>query len=338
MNRFYDNFNLLEQKDDKSPNSDYLDKYNSVRNQLFSPAQRTISVMIESDHTQPDKEKLKQLKQSNKIIRNVIGYTLNSVAYDYIGGAWSLNNLSGFLGDTIFQDSDFKISKGVYDKKKTIIDEDIKNFNNTIYNTYFKGNINPDFKELIYIGPNVNSSKSIITNKIPPNSIDTNNSGGVIQTTLNTDFASIFEWFVYLRDDEKFQYKHIDFKDPKTIPIYKPYSRVDVILPDLPDNNEVISNLYEYNIIGSIDINTTSINNPGSIAPDERSGAGSNHFYPIDVDIKKLKIKLLFKDPNLHFKGDENLYDINENNPYGFRIRNIKLTLTTITNIKSINN
>lgn len=335
MNRFYDNFNLLEQKDDKSPNSDYLDKYNSVRNQLFSPAQRTISVMIESDHTQKDKEKLKQLKQSNKIIRNVIGYTLNSVAYDYIGGAWSLNDLSGFLGDTIFQDPDFKIS---IDKVNTPeIIQNVKDFNSTIYNTYFKNN--EKFTEVIKINPSPNDIvNGFIENIIEPKSIDTSDSGGLIKKSLNTDFASIFQWFVYLRDDVKFQYKYIDFKDPKTIPIYKPYSRVDVILPDLPDNNEVISNLYEYNIIGSIDINTTSINNPGSISPDERSGAGSNNFYPIDVDIKKLKIKLLFKDPNLFFEGDENLYDMNENNPYGFRIRNIKLTLTTITNIKSINN
>jgi hypothetical protein len=335
MNRFYDNFNLLEQKDDKSPNSDYLDKYNSVRNQLFSPAQRTISVMIESDHTQKDKEKLKQLKQSNKIIRNVIGYTLNSVAYDYIGGAWSLNDLSGFLGDTIFQDPDFKISIEKVKTPEIILN--VKDFNSTIYNTYFKSNEN--FTEVIKINllPD-DIVDGYIKNIYEPDSVDTNSSGGKLVTTLNTDFAAIFQWFIYLRDDEKFLYKHIDFKDPKTIPIYKPYSRVDIILPDLPDNNEVISNLYEYNIIGSIDVNTTSINNPGSIGPDERSGAGSNNFYPIDVDIKKLKIKLLFKDPNLHFKSDENLYDMNENNPYGFRIRNIKLTLTTITNIKSINN
>ena len=335
MNRFYDNFNLLEQKDDKSPNSDYLDKYNSVRNQLFSPAQNTISVMIESDHTQPDKEKLLQLKQTNKIIRNVIGYTLNSVAYDYIGGAWSLNSLSGFLGDTIFQDPDFKIS---FEKVKTPeIIQNVKDFNSTIYNTYFKNNEN--FTEVIKINllPD-DIVDGYIENIYEPQSVDINDSGGKLSTNLNTDFAAIFQWFVYLRDDEKFLYKHINFKDPKTIPIYKPYSRVDVILPDLPDNSEVISNLYEYNIIGSIDISTTDINNPGSIAPDERSGAGSNNFYPIDVDIKKLKIKLLFKDPNLYFEGDENLYDMNENNPYGFKIRNIKLTLTTISNIKSINN
>ena len=335
MNRFYDNFNLLEQKDDKLPNSDYLDKYNSVRNQLFTPSQNTISVLIESDHTQPDKEKLLQLKQTNKIIRNVIGYTLNSISYDYIGGAWSLFNLSGFLGDTIFQDSDFKINLEKVQLPQII--QNVNDFNNTIYNTYFNGNVN--FLKVIKINLNPDDIEDgYIQNIYEPESIDTNDSGGKITTDINTDFAAIFQWFVYLRDDEKFLYKHINFKEAKTIPIYKPYSRVDVILPDLPDNSEVISNLYEYNIIGSIDISTTDINNPGSISPDERSGSGSNNFYPIDIDIKKLKIKLLFKDPNLYFKSDDTLYDMNENNPYGFRIRNIKLTLTTITNIKSINN
>ena len=212
MNRFYDNFNLLEQKDDGFGDSDYLDKYNSTRNKLFSPPKRIISVMIESDHTQTDQAKLRQLKQSNKIIKNVIGYTLNSVSYDY----------NGKMGDN-----------------------DI---------------------------------------------------------------------------------------------MYKPYSRVDIILPDLPDNHEVISNLYEYNIIGSVDINITNTNESGSISLEERIGAGSNYFYPIDVDIKKLKVQLLFKDPNQSTQSDEILYDMNIKNPHGFIIRNIKLTLTTITNIKSINN
>ena len=219
MNRFYDNFNLLEQKDDGFGDSDYLDKYNSTRNKLFSPPKRIISVMIESDHTQTDQAKLRQLKQSNKIIKNVIGYTLNSVSYDY----------NGKMGDN-----------------------DI---------------------------------------------------------------------------------------------MYKPYSRVDIILPDLPDNHEVISNLYEYNIIGSVDINitNTNTNESGSISLEERIGAGSNYFYPIDVDIKKLKVQLLFKDPNQSTpnqstSSDEMLYDMNKLNPHEFIIRNIKLTLTTITNIKSINN